>query len=61
MITTKIIFDRRGWCKQKKKGIVEVRVTIDRKSIYISTGVHINKNEWATTAWPLSMKKYAKV
>ena len=47
MITTKIIFDRRGWCKQKKQGIVEVRVTIDRKSIYISTGVHINKNEWA--------------
>ena len=39
MITTKIIFDRRGWCKQKKKGIVEVRVTIDRQSIYISTGV----------------------
>ena len=47
MITTKIIFDRRGWCKQKKQGIVEVRVTIDRKSIYISTGVRINKNEWA--------------
>ena len=47
MITTKIIFDRRGWCKQKKKGIVEVRVTIDRQSIYISTGVQIYKNEWA--------------
>ena len=47
MITTKIIFDRRGWCKQKKKGIVEVRVTIERQSIYISTGVQIYKNEWA--------------
>ena len=47
MITTKIIFDRRGWCKQKKKGIVEVRVTIDRQSIYISTGIQIYKNEWA--------------
>ena len=47
MITTKIIFDRRGWSKKKKKGIVEVRITIDRKSIYISTGVQIYKNEWA--------------
>lgn len=47
MITTKIIFDRRGWCKQKRKGIVEVRVTIDRKSIYISTGVQVHNKEWA--------------
>lgn len=47
MITTKIIFDRRGQAKQRKEGIVEVRVTIDRKSIYISTGVHIHYNEWA--------------
>lgn len=47
MITTKLIFDRRGWCKQKRKGIVEVRVTIDRKSIYISTGVHVHNKEWA--------------
>lgn len=47
MITTKIIFDRRGQAKQRKEGIVEVRVTIDRKSIYISTGVHIHNNEWA--------------
>ena len=46
MITTKLIFDRRGWVKQKKKGIVEVRVTIDRKSIYISTGVCVRKGEW---------------
>ena len=47
MITTKLIFDRRGWCKQKRKGIVEVRVTIDRKSIYISTGVQVHNKEWA--------------
>ena len=47
MITTKLIFDRRGWCKQKRKGIVEVRVTFDRKSIYISTGVHVHNKEWA--------------
>lgn len=47
MITTKLIFDRRGQAKQRKEGIVEVRVTIDRKSIYISTGVHVHYNEWA--------------
>lgn len=47
MITTKLIFDRRGWCKTKKKGIIEVRVTFDRKTIYISTGVLVRKGEWA--------------
>ena len=47
MITTKLIFDRRGLVKQKKKGIVEVRVTIDRKSMYISTGVQVYNKEWA--------------
>ena len=47
MITTKIIFDRRGQAKQRKEGIVEVRVTIDRKSIYISTGIHVHHKEWA--------------
>lgn len=47
MITTKLIFDRRGWVKQKKKGIIEVRVTFDRKTIYISTGVCVRKGEWA--------------
>ena len=47
MITTKLIFDRRGWCNQKRKGIVEVRITIDRKSIYISTGVQVHNKEWA--------------
>ena len=47
MITTKLIFDRRGWVKQKKKGIIEVRVTLDRKTIYISTGVCVHKGEWA--------------
>lgn len=47
MITTKLIFDRRGWVKQKKKGIIEVRVTLDRKTIYISTGVCVRKGEWA--------------
>lgn len=47
MITTKLIYDRRGQAKQKKEGIVEVRVTIERKSFYISTGVHVGKKEWA--------------
>ena len=47
MITTKLIFDRRGLVKQKKKGIIEVRIIIDRKSIYISTGVQVHNKEWA--------------
>lgn len=29
------------------EGYVEVRITIDRKTMYISTGVRVYKNEWA--------------
>ena len=47
MITTKIIFDRRKQATRTKDGIVEVRVTVDRKSMYISTGVRVYHNEWA--------------
>ena len=46
MITTKIIFDRRGWCKQKKKGIVEVRVT-STANLYIQAYFRMG-SEWST-------------
>ena len=48
MITTKLIFDRRKTASRTREGYVEVRVTIDRTTKYISTGVHVCKNEWAT-------------
>lgn len=47
MITTKLIFDRRKTASRTREGYVEVRVTIDRTTKYISTGVRVYKNEWA--------------
>ena len=46
MITTKLIFDRRKTASRTREGYVEVRVTIDRMTKYISTGVRVYKNEW---------------
>jgi integrase len=48
MITTKLIFDRRKTASRSREGYIEVRVTIDRVTKYISTGVRVCKNEWAT-------------
>lgn len=48
MITTKLIFDRRKTASRTREGYIEVRVTIDRATKYISTGVRVHKNEWAT-------------
>lgn len=47
MITTKLIFDRRKTASRTREGYVEVRVTVDRMTKYISTGVRVHKNEWA--------------
>ena len=48
MITTKLIFDRRKTASRTREGYIDVRVTIDRTTKYISTGVRVHKNEWAT-------------
>jgi len=48
MITTKLIFDRRKTASRTRDGYIEVRVTIDRVTKYISTGVRVHKNEWVT-------------
>lgn len=47
MITQKIVFDRRKTASRTREGIIEIRVIIDRKAIYLSTGVRVHKNEWA--------------
>ena len=48
MITTQLIFDRRKTASRTREGYIEVRITIDRTTKYISTGVRVHKNEWAT-------------
>ena len=48
MITQKIVFDRRKTASRTREGYVEIRVIVDRKAIYLSTGVRVYKNEWAS-------------
>ena len=46
MITTKIIYDRKKKAKTEGTGTIEVRVTVSRRAIYISTGVRVREREW---------------
>lgn len=46
MITTALVFDHRDRTRKDKSGPLEVRITVDRRSYYINTGLHILKTEW---------------
>lgn len=46
MITTSFVFDHRGRAGKGKRGPIEVRVTVNRKSYYVSTGVKVLSSEW---------------
>ena len=50
MITTKIIFDRHKRATRTEPGTIDIRITIDRKTYYVSTGVKVMKSEWAAGA-----------
>ena len=41
------VFDRRGLATKKKRGVVELRITHERKRKYISTGVRLLITEWS--------------
>ena len=47
MITTKIIFDRRKVADRKTPGVVEIRITENRKSYYVATGITVMSSQWA--------------
>ena len=49
MFSTRIVFDRRGQAQKDKnnEGTLEVRVTVDRKSYYINTGMRVRAKHWA--------------
>ena len=44
-ITNSIVWDHRGRVAAGGLGQVEIRITIDRKSYYISTGIKVHKSE----------------
>lgn len=46
MITTKIVYDRKKQAGKTGDGTIEVRITCDRKSYYISTGIRVREREW---------------
>lgn len=46
MITTSVVFDHHGRAGKDKPGMLEVRVTVDRKAYYVQTGVKVRKSEW---------------
>lgn len=48
-ITIKTVFDRKKVADNKKnKGLVQIRITVDRKTYYVSTGIKVLKNQWDT-------------
>lgn len=46
MITSTIIFDHRNRTEPGKEGPLEIRVRLNRKTYYISTGIKVRKCEW---------------
>ena len=46
MITTKIVFDRKKKAKKDGLGTIEVRLTVSRRSVYVSTGIRVRESEW---------------
>ena len=59
MFSTRIIFDRRKVAAEDKnaEGTLEVRVTVDRKSYYINTGMRVRaKLGWGDVAVLMPMR-----
>lgn len=46
MITSSIVFDHRKRTKRGAEGPLEIRVTSNRKSFYINTGVRVRARQW---------------
>ncbi|MCR5366712.1 MAG: site-specific integrase [Prevotella sp.] len=47
MIKTAVIFDRKKQAERDKDGALEIRVTYNRKSYYIYTGMRVRAKHWA--------------
>lgn len=46
MITTSVVFDHRARTKKGNEGPVEIRISVDRKSYYIQTGIMVLHDEF---------------
>lgn len=44
--TTAIIHDHRSRAKKNQEAMLEIRITTDRRHVYLSTGIKVRKAEW---------------
>ena len=47
--TTAVIFDRKKKANKNTEGLLEIRISANRKSYYISTGMRVLPKQWAGT------------
>lgn len=47
--TTAVIFDRKKKANRNTEGLLEIRISANRKSYYISTGVRVLPKQWSGT------------
>lgn len=47
--STAVVFDRKHKADKDTEGLLEIRITIGRKSYYISTGIRVYAREWMGT------------
>lgn len=50
MLTVKIVFDRHGRATKNNPGSVDIRITLERKTYYVGTGVKVLPSEWVAGA-----------
>lgn len=44
--TTAIVLDRKGRAKEGKESMLDIRITSNRRHVYLSTGIKVRKCEW---------------
>ena len=44
--TTAIVLDRKGRAKEGKETMLDIRITSNRRHVYLSTGIKVRKSEW---------------
>jgi len=44
--TTAIVLDRKGRAKEGKEAMLDIRITSNRRHVYLSTGIKVRKSEW---------------
>lgn len=44
--TTAIVLDRKGRAKEGQEAMLEIRITSNRRHVYMSTGIKVRKSEW---------------